>query len=174
VTHRGPCQPLLFCDSVTTPQAFIQHRSPALRPSPCPSHHQQTDTQSSVRRHAIPRSAEAPASKYTARSILHLIRTFNCLSRRQVYCTAAALRRKTCRTPPSPAALRAWPAGRHGDRQGEDAERCSSPARPAASRAHSRRPPARSGGLFWLAQEGFPPALAPAVRLAHYKGECVV
>lgn len=44
------------------------------------------ETQSFVRCHAIPCSAGAPASRNTARSIVHLIRTFNCFSHRQGYC----------------------------------------------------------------------------------------
>lgn len=44
------------------------------------------ETQSRVRCHAIPCSTGAPASRNTARSIVHLIRTFNCFSPTQGYC----------------------------------------------------------------------------------------
>lgn len=118
------------------------------------------ETQSRVRCHTIPRSAGAPAGRNTARSIAHLIRTFNCSSHTQGHCFPnRIIKEKSLEDPSQPGALRAWPPGRRSHMDGWEEEE---DAQEAWSIPFASAGPARVA-FCWRS-----PQRAP---LADYKGE---
>lgn len=109
------------------------------------------ETRSFVRCHAMPCSAGAPASRNTARSIVHLIRTLNCFSHTQGYGFPSRIIKE--KNPPDPSqdcSLHVWPLGWQSrvDGQEEDAKGWSIPSStPQPARVHTCLPLAQPGWL---------------------------